>query len=113
MQGSQLGISTIGTIGTLTTNQSGSTNTNTLTSVGTVNTVDENGIVDTMNSFTTQTDYNIHQKWPFKDYGPHVFRYLRTQIYGISDTEYLESIRPSKIEMPGKVNQKFSERRSG
>merc|ERR1719242_769990 len=51
---------------------------------------------------------------PFKDYAPHVFRYLRQQIYGISDEEYMESVRPPDIKEQTKLAQeKFSEGRSG
>ena len=51
---------------------------------------------------------------PFKDYAPHVFRFLRQQIYGISDEEYMESVRPPDIKEQTKLAQeKFSEGRSG
>ena len=49
---------------------------------------------------------------PFTDYAPHVFRYLRTEIYGINDENYYNSIK-----LDGRSNAdicaKFSEGRSG
>ena len=33
----------------------------------------------------------------FYDFAPHVFRFLRTKIYGISDRNYLESILPRTV----------------
>ena len=51
---------------------------------------------------------------PFKDYAPHVFRYLRQQIYDITDEEYLQSVRPPDQEEQTKlIQEKFSEGRSG
>ena len=51
---------------------------------------------------------------PFKDYAPHVFRYLRQQIYEISDEEYLQSVRPPESEEQSKkIQEQFSEGRSG
>jgi len=51
---------------------------------------------------------------PFKDYAPHCFRYLRQQIYGISDAEYATSVRPpDSAEQSKLVQEKFSEGRSG
>ena len=51
---------------------------------------------------------------PFTDYAPHVFRYLRTSCYGISDKKYLDSILPEDTEQCiGEIVAKFSEGRSG
>merc|ERR1711933_256649 len=50
---------------------------------------------------------------PFKDYAPHVFRYLRQQIYGIPDEEYLLSVSFQNEEQRNSVQEKFSEGRSG
>eukprot|EP01083_Nonionella_stella_P183907 665791_1 len=50
----------------------------------------------------------------FKDYAPHVFRYIRQQIYHISDEDYLDSVRPASFDEHVKVvKEKFSEGRSG
>eukprot|EP01084_Bolivina_argentea_P060131 109878_1 len=34
----------------------------------------------------------------FTDYAPHVFRYLRTEIYNVNDRSYLESILPPNFD---------------
>ena len=56
----------------------------------------------------------------FTDYAPHVFRYLRTKIYKVSDRSYLESILPPAIggeinitKISDEIIAKFSEGRSG
>ena len=56
----------------------------------------------------------------FTDYAPHVFRYLRTKIYGVADRSYLESILPPAIggeinitKISDEIIAKFSEGRSG
>ena len=54
----------------------------------------------------------------FTDYAPHVFRYLRTKIYGVSDRSYLEAILPPKVggeitRVSEDIIAKFSEGRSG
>ena len=49
--------------------------------------------VDTA-TITKAKTQNSKEKIPFTDYAPHVFRYLRTNIYNISDFDYLSSIEP-------------------
>ena len=54
----------------------------------------------------------------FTDYAPHVFRYLRTKIYKVSDKSYLQSILPPKVggeitRVSEEIKQTFSEGRSG
>ena len=55
------------------------------------------------------------QSIPFCDYAPHVFRYLRTQVFGVPDVDYLRSIRPSDSskDIQALAKAKFSEGRSG
>ena len=61
-----------------------------------------------------QQNKNDGQSQPFTDYAPHVFRYLRTEIYDISDRKYIESVRPSTNESESQsIVAKFSEGRSG
>ena len=71
----------------------------------------------TVNRFNVGIAGSDGDKVLFTDYAPHVFRYLRTKIYGISDTEYLESILPSTIKSIKSISEdiiaKFSEGRSG
>ena len=57
----------------------------------------------------------MNKEMPFRDYAPHVFRYLRTQVYGVPDAEYLQSVRPSdsKKDIQDLAKAKFSEGRSG
>ena len=50
---------------------------------------------------------------PFTSFGMHVFRYLRTKCYGISDKQYIESILPETSECIGEIVANFSEGRSG
>merc|ERR1712228_97542 len=78
--------------------------------------------MDTMNDprfdheemYEHENDKDIKdQGVPFKDYAPHVFRYLRQQIYGISDNEYLQSVGFQNEEQRNSVKEKFSEGRSG
>eukprot|EP01083_Nonionella_stella_P316555 1148453_1 len=57
-------------------------------------------------------------KVSFTDYAPHVFRYLRTKIYGVVDRSYLESILPMKFggaitRVSEDIIANFSEGRSG
>jgi len=54
----------------------------------------------------------------FYDYAPHVFRYLRTKIYNVSDQSYLESILPKNVggeitKVSEQIIANFSEGRSG
>ncbi|ETO01537.1 phosphatidylinositol-4-phosphate 5-kinase its3, partial [Reticulomyxa filosa] len=67
---------------------------------------------DDKESSNTKEDDDV--KAPFIDYCPHVFRYLRTCVYGISDREYLSSMRQGADEKHIEdIVAKFSEGRSG
>ncbi|ETO17029.1 hypothetical protein RFI_20308, partial [Reticulomyxa filosa] len=50
---------------------------------------------------------------PMVAYAPHVFRYLRTQVYGIDDTTYLKAIYDSSSSIDEATQGKFSEGKSG
>ncbi|ETO06745.1 hypothetical protein RFI_30648 [Reticulomyxa filosa] len=61
-----------------------------------------------------QKDEYDDLKAPFTDYCPHVFRYMRTKIYGINDRDYLSSVQQGTDEKHiSDIVSKFSEGRSG
>ena len=73
----------------------------------------ENEMIDNLEIY----DYEP-EKWPFTSHAPHVFRYLRNEIYSINDKDYIESICPNLIRSHSMrsnedINEKFSEGRSG
>ena len=70
-------------------------------------------VEDVLTSMTQNS--NNAKNTPFRDYAPHVFRYLRTQVFNVSDVEYLQSIRPtdSSKDLQALAKAKFSEGRSG
>ena len=72
----------------------------------------QRGIVDTNQSIVTKmlSVLNSDQEVPFTDYAPHVFRYLRVNVYKIKESEYHKSIQMS---IKNELQSKFSEGKSG